>query len=140
MSLNPELLRSSFEKIIEREPLMTPRFYQHLFTKYPQVKPLFGGNAQQAQQEMLQSALVSVIENLENASWLTSNLKAMGVKHVDYGVTPEMFDWVGDALLTTLSEILGQDWTKDVQEAWVAAYGAIRDLMLVGMQEPTPAA
>ncbi len=136
MSLNPQLLRSSFEKIAEREPLITPRFYGHLFTKYPQVKPLFGHNRPEVQQEMLQSALVSVIENLENPEWLTTNLKAMGTKHLDYGVTPEMFDWVGDALLTALSEVLDSDWTNDVRDAWVAAYGAIRDLMLSGMQQP----
>ncbi len=134
MALNAELLRSSFEKVTERERLITPRFYEILFSKYPQVQPLFGKNAAAAQQEMLQGALVSVIENLEDATWLSSNLSALGAKHVDYGVTPEMFDWVGDALLTTLSEILQQGWTKDVEQAWQEAYGAVRDLMLVGMK------
>lgn len=140
MALNTELLRSSFDAIVEREAMITPRFYEILFSRYPQVKPLFGKNATAAQQEMLQSALVSVIDNLENSTWLSTTLMAMGKKHVDYGVTEEMFDWVGDALLTTLSEILQQGWTPEVAHAWQEAYGAIRGLMLSGMADATVSA
>ena len=53
MSLNVELLRSSFELVLEREPTLTHRFYSVLFTKYPQVKPLFGKNSGQHQEKML---------------------------------------------------------------------------------------
>lgn len=133
MSLNADLLRSTFHTIVERQPEITPRFYEILFTRYPQVKPLFGRRAARAQQEMLQQTLVAVIENLDNASWLRSTLAALGSKHIDYGVTREMYDWVGDALLSTLAEILGEDWNDEVAAAWAEAYGTIRDLMLEGM-------
>jgi hemoglobin-like flavoprotein len=133
--MNPELLRASFETILEREPAMTVRFYEILFRRYPAARPLFGANSSRAQQEMLQGALVAVIDNLDNATWLVSTLGALGAKHVAYGVTPEMFAWVGDALLTTLAEISGEQWTADVALAWQEAYGVIRDLMLAGMTD-----
>lgn len=136
MSLNPELLRSSFELVIERQPAITPRFYEILFERYPQVRPLFGGNSSRAQQEMLQSALVSVIDHLEDATWLAATLGKLGAGHVEYGVTREMFDWVGDALLSTLAEVADEAWSAGVERAWQDAYGAIRDLMLAGMTMP----
>lgn len=136
MSLNPELLRSSFELIIERQPAITPRFYELLFDRYPQVRPLFGGNSGRAQQEMLQEALVAVVDHLEDASWLASTLGKLGAGHVQYGVTREMFDWVGDALLTTLAEIANEAWSAEVEHAWQDAYAAVRDLMLAGMTMP----
>ncbi len=136
--MNPDLLRSTFQTILEREPTITPRFYEILFTRYPQVRPMFGGNSSRAQQEMLQSALVSVIDNLENSEWLASTLAAIGAKHVGYGVTVEMFAWVGDALLTTLSEILDKEWNPEVAQEWADAYGVIQGLMLAGMDSAVP--
>jgi len=133
MPLDPELLRASFATTLERQPAITPRFYEILFTRYPQVKPLFGGNSARAQEEMLQQALVGVIDHLDDASWLASTLAGLGAKHVGYGVTREMFDWVGAALLATLAEILAEDWNDEVAENWLLAYGVIRDLMLDGM-------
>jgi hemoglobin-like flavoprotein len=133
MALDADLLRTSFETVIERQPLITPRFYEILFSRHPSVKPLFGRNSSRAQEQMLQQALVAVIDHLEDASWLSSNLAALGAKHIDYGVTPEMFGAVGEALLATLAEILGDDWTPKVCAAWEAAYAAICELMLARM-------
>lgn len=133
MPLDAQLLRSSFQTVIEREHAITPRFYQILFTRYPQARALFGRNSEQAQQKMLQDSLVAVVENLEDASWLRATLHALGAKHVSYGVTAPMFDWVGDALIATLAEIMADEWTEEIAAAWQQAYAAIAELMLAGM-------
>ncbi|AKF03610.1 globin domain-containing protein [Sandaracinus amylolyticus] len=132
MSLDVPLLRSSFELVLEREPALTARFYEILFERYPQARPLFARNARKQQEEMLARALAAVVDRLEDAPWLVETLGAMGAKHVDYGVTEEMYGWVGDALLRTLAEVAGDAWTPELEAAWAAAYGAIRDLMLAG--------
>lgn len=139
MPLDTQLLRSSFQTVIEREQAITPRFYQILFARYPQVRPLFGRNSEQAQQKMLQDALVAVIEHLDDATWLQSTLHALGAKHVDYGVTEMMFDWVGEALLATLAEILDDAWNAELAGAWQEAYAAVAGLMLSGMASARPA-
>jgi hemoglobin-like flavoprotein len=133
MPLETQLLRSSFETVIEREPVITARFYEILFARFPQAQALFGRNSTVAQQQMLQQSLVAVIHNLDDPDWLRSTLHALGAKHVDYGVTEPMFDWVGAALLATLEEILGDDWNADVARAWQDAYAAIAELMIAGM-------
>jgi hemoglobin-like flavoprotein len=112
--------------------LITKRFYEILFSRYPQAQPLFGRNSGDRQQKMLQDAIVAVVDHVEDASWLKETLTAMGAKHVDYGVTREMYDWVGDSLLTTLGEIAGSEWTPEVKKAWADAYSAISGLMLEG--------
>lgn len=132
MALNVPLLRSSFDLIVAREAQVTPRFYEILFERYPQVRPLFGRNSRAAQAEMLQGALVAVLDHLEDAAWLSQTLAAMGAKHVDYNVTDEMYAWVGDSLLATLAEIGGNDWTPEVATAWSDAFGAIAGLMQSG--------
>jgi len=132
MALNVALLRESFELVLEREPNLTHRFYDHLFSRYPQVRSMFHPSRRAVQEKMLTDALASVIDHLEDAPWLVEKLGAMGVKHVEYGVTPEMFGWVGDALLVTLAEVAGPDWTDEHARQWGAAYSAIAALMLEG--------
>ena len=134
MSLDVNLLRSSFEMVAERNPLLTRRFYEIFFERYPQVRPLFGRNAASNQAKMLQEAIVAVVDHLEDAEWLGSTLGAMGRKHVDYGVTPEMYGWVADSLIRTLAEVAGNEWTAETETAWITALGAIRDLMLAGAE------
>jgi hemoglobin-like flavoprotein len=135
MGLDVEALRSSFELVVERSPRVIARFYEVLFERYPAVRPLFSRNAPDKQQKMLTEALVAVMDKLEDAPWLESNLKAMGAKHVDYGVTDEMYGWVGESLLATLAEVAASDWTPRVEEAWKGALGAIAGLMLQGAAE-----
>jgi hemoglobin-like flavoprotein len=134
MTLDTSLLRDSFDMLVERQPRLTPRFYELLFARYPQAKPLFGAGASARQQEMLQSALVAVLDHLEDASWLEQTLGAMGAKHLDYGVTDEMYEWVGESLLATLAEVAGSDWNAELARAWSAAYAAIAGLMLRGAE------
>ena len=135
MALDVDTLRSSFALVAEREPQVTKRFYGIFCERYPQVKPMFSRNAPEKQQEMLQQALVAVVEHLEDASWLDRELKAMGRKHVDYGVTSEMYDWVGECLLATLEDIAGEAWNDKLLGAWSDAYGAISGLMKAGAAE-----
>src|SRR5690242_19203337 len=101
------LLRSSFALVIDRSPDLVHRFYDILFTRYPQTRPLFGRNLRNAQERMLGEALVAVLDRLEDADWFTRTLEALGEKHVAYGVTDEMYAWVGECLLTALADAAG---------------------------------
>jgi len=132
MALDVTLLRSSFQTVLDRNPAITARFYEILFERYPQAKPLFKPGNQKRQEQMLAEALVAVVDHLEDGPWLEETLGALGAKHVGYGVTAEMYDWVGDSLLRALGEAAGSDWSPDLARAWGDAYGAIAGLMLRG--------
>ncbi len=139
MGLDANLLNSSFALVVEREPELTARFYEHLFARHPDARPLFHRKEPRQQQKMLQEALVAVLDHLDDAPWLTETLGALGAQHVEYGVTEPMYDWVGECLLATLEDVAGEDWSEELDEAWSDAYGAIRDLMLAGARQATPA-
>jgi len=132
MALNVPLLRSSFELVMDLEPTFIKRFYEILFARHREARPLFSRNLRGQQEKMLTDALVAVLDHLEDAPWLSQTLGALGAKHVDYGVTPEMYGWVGDALLATLSEVAGPAWNSELHAAWSEAYGAISGLMIDG--------
>jgi hemoglobin-like flavoprotein len=56
-------------------------------------------------------------------------LQNLGKRHGGYGVQDSHYDTVGTALLKTLGQGLGQDFTADVKTAWVNVYGVMADVM-----------
>jgi hemoglobin-like flavoprotein len=57
-------------------------------------------------------------------------LTELGIKHVRYGVKPEMFPIMGDALMHTLTKTLESDFTEDIKESWVIVYSALSQDMI----------
>lgn len=129
MSLDPVVLRSSLNLVIERRPDLTHRFYEIFFSRYPQVVPMFGRNSQANQEQMLAQALIAVVDHLEDPAWLAETLRAMGERHKGYGVSAEMYPWVGECLLAAMAEAGADYWTPEVAEQWTQAYGAIVGMM-----------
>ena len=141
MSLDVTALRESFDLVVTRAPDLTRRFYAILFERYPQVNGLFGRSTDR-QEQMLTRTLVAVVDRLDDGVWLGETLGALGAKHIDYGVTEEMYPWVGDALIATLAEVAGDTWTPRVAKAWEDAYAAMAELMIEGARRaaaPSPA-
>lgn len=138
MALEVESLRDSFELVLSRRPNVTHLFYEELFHRHPEARSMFGRHSLEAQEQMLAEALVAAVANLEDAAWLQSNLGELGSKHAEYGVTEEMYGWVGDALLATFAEAAGDDWTPALERAWSDAYQAIAQLMLAGYPQAQP--
>src|SRR4028118_1538575 len=132
MSLNVELLEQSFEKIKPRADEFAASFYEKLFTTHPELKPLFATTDMAKQQQKLINALVLVVENLRSPEALAPVLSALGGRHIGYGVIPKYYRPVGEALLSAFEQYLQQDWTMEVKQAWIDAYGAITALMLKG--------
>jgi hemoglobin-like flavoprotein len=56
-------------------------------------------------------------------------LRNLGRRHAKYGVTDAHYDTVGAALIWTLEKGLGERFTADVREAWVAVYDLIATTM-----------
>lgn len=132
MALDVEMLRSSFNVALERQPNLTHVFYDELFARYPAARSLFDQTDMAAQETMLAQALVAVMDHLEDVPWLQSTLAGLGAKHAGYGVTGEMYNWVGESLIATLARANGQGWTAAHTKGWQEAYGAIVPMMLSG--------
>jgi methyl-accepting chemotaxis protein len=77
--------------------------------------------------QMLDTALNMLGPDIE---LLTEIMHELGIKHVRYGVKPEMFPIMGVALLHTLETTLKSDFTEDVKEAWIEVYSALSQDMI----------
>ncbi len=75
-------------------------------------------------------AVADAVGSLGELDVLAPKLKALGQRHVGYGVLPEHYDVVGEALIATLGDALGTDFTADVKDAWVQVWGIVRNTMV----------
>jgi hemoglobin-like flavoprotein len=117
--------------VAERQPLFANRLYEILFERHPEVRALFGDRSIEAHAKIVTRALVAVMDHLDDATWFTQTLAALGAKHAGF-VTDAMYDWAGDALLATLAEVAGDDWSPALASEWATAYGAIAATMQSG--------
>lgn len=129
MSSHSDFLRDSFELVLARDQEFPRRFYEILFERHPEAKALFTRNSPGAQNAMLAQTLMAVVDHFEDRPWLADKLRPLGAQHVEYGVTPEMYGWVGDALIAALAEVSAGEWTDAHADAWSAAYAVIVELM-----------
>jgi hemoglobin-like flavoprotein len=139
MTLQIELLEASFQAITPCGEAFVTAFYERLFTRFPQTRAFFASNDMKEQRKKLLGALALVIQNLRKPEVLTSALKGLGLRHVNYGVRPEHYPIVGAVLLETFADFLGEGWTPALQDAWTQAYEAVSAIMLEGANVPAAA-
>ncbi len=139
MTLQIELLESSFQAIAPRGEEFVTAFYERLFTRFPQTRAFFASTDMKEQRKKLLGALALVIQNLRKPEVLTSALKGLGQRHVNYGVLPEHYPIVGAVLLETFADLLRERWTPAYHDAWAQAYEAVSAIMLQGASVPTAA-
>jgi hemoglobin-like flavoprotein len=131
-TLDADLIQSSYSIIQSQNDEFAESFYQILFDKYPNIRPLFSGVNMKKQKGKLIESLDLVLVNVHNPKAFTSILKDLGKRHVKYGAVLTDYPLVGDALLQALEKHLGKDWNPDVKHAWILAYQTITDTMAEG--------
>jgi hemoglobin-like flavoprotein len=135
--MSPETVthvQSSWAKVLPIAEQAAELFYGRLFEVYPEVKPLFKGDMQ-AQGRKLMTMLNTAVNALTNLEAIVQPVKDMGARHARYGVGSADYGKVADALLWTLAQGLGDDFTPEVKGAWVEVYTLVADTMQAGAAE-----
>ncbi len=133
------LVQSSFESVKPIAQTAAELFYGRLFELNPSLRPLFKTDMSE-QQRKLMDTLEILAKGLRVQQVILPALKDLGRRHVGYGVKDEHYEAVGSALLWTLEKGLGEQFTPEVKEAWVAAYGLISGVMKEAAAEATESA
>jgi hemoglobin-like flavoprotein len=127
-----DLIKQSWTAVQPIAEAVPELFYTNLFEIDPGTRPLFAKTDMTRQHAKLLEALQLVVECAGNISELVPALEDLGKRHVRYGVSDRQYDSVGQALLVTLEQGLGDTFTDETREAWATAYGLIADTMRKG--------
>jgi len=123
-----KLVQETFEKVRPISEVAAELFYNRLFELKPSFKSLFKGDMK-TQGRMLMQMIDYAVTCLDKPDALVPTIQDLGKRHVGYGVKEEYYETVGEALLWTLEQGLGKDFTPDVKEAWAEAYKLLSDTM-----------
>jgi hemoglobin-like flavoprotein len=124
------ILRETLELTLARDDTFPTRFYERLFEAHPDVRALFHRSTPGAQNKLFAQKLVALVDHLDDPAWLDRELGKLAASHERYGVTPEMYPWVGDALVATLKEACGDAWSDEAERAWSDAYTSLMRAIL----------
>ena len=123
-----ELVQTSFAKVATIADAAAGLFYKRLFELDPSLREMFKSDMKE-QGKKLMAAIGAVVGNLRNLGKVVPGIQAMAVRHVEYGVKNYHYAVVGEALIDTLETGLGDAFTDDVREAWLAAYTILANTM-----------
>lgn len=122
------LVQDSFDKMSALGLQATEIFYAELFAIDPSLRPMFPDDLKSQQRKLL-AALAMVVRSLHTPVTIMSTVEKLAVKHLDYGVQPEHYTYIGNALLRTLRKGLGADFTPELCAAWTEAYRMLARVM-----------
>ena len=104
-------------------------FYANLFRHDASTKPLFVGNLDLQGRKLVQT-LGFIVDHLEEPDALMPAARDLAIRHVAYGVTADQYASVGAALIKTMQQLLGPEFTPEDAAAWSEVYGGLADAMI----------
>ena len=123
-----KLVRESFAKVTPIAPTAAAMFYDRLFVLDPSLRPLFKGDIKEQGRKLI-AMIVTAVGNLDRLDKILPAIHELGRKHAGYGVKEADYGTVATALLWTLEQGLGDDFTPETREAWTACYGILASEM-----------
>ena len=131
-----ELVQQSFLKVAPIADVAASLFYARLFELDPALQKLFSGDMKR-QGAMLMNMIGGAVRGLTEPNALMPVLTALGRRHSGYGVVDSHYGTVAEALLWTLERGIGDEFTDEVRDAWVAAYTLMASVMQQGARDAT---
>lgn len=122
------LVKSSWAKVVPIKEQAAAMFYGKLFEIDPALKAMFKGNMEE-QGRKLMTVINFAVNGLDRIEAIVPAVQDLGKRHVAYGVKDKDYDTVGAALLWTLEQGLGAEFTAEVKAAWTAVYGVLATTM-----------
>lgn len=128
------LLRKTLSSITADPGEAARIFYADLFRRAPETRDLFV-NDMTRQGEKLIATLNAVVLQIQSLSSIEKEIEELGLRHVAYGVLPEQYAPVREALLAVLKNLLGNAYTAEQEAVWTKAYEAVAVTMTSAIEK-----
>lgn len=114
-----QLIANTLDRLAERDIDITPQVYERFFALCPEAKPLFSSTASAGPHgrmlyELFQMLTGQMVQQPGEPVPMVSTAR----EHSAWGATAPMYPLFVEALLQSLGDALGADWTPALAEAW----------------------
>lgn len=127
-AIDGDAIMASLELVAERCGDPTPQVYSRLFAANPEMEALFIRDTDGlVRGNMLSLALDGIMDFVDTCAYAKNLIRAEIVNHEDVGVPPTVFTTFFATIRDTFREILGSEWTAEMDSAWDALLKALAD-------------
>jgi hemoglobin-like flavoprotein len=117
ISTNP--IQQSFELAAERCEDLTPPVYRRLFREHPETQAMFRTEGSElVKGSMLALTIEAVLDFAGRRSGNFRMIECEVTSHDAYGTPRELFVAFFGVIAASLREVLGDDWSPEIDQAW----------------------
>jgi hemoglobin-like flavoprotein len=119
MTQTPDLIEHSFALAAGRCEDLTPLVYRRLFREHPEAEPMFRREANDLVKGSMLALTIDAMMDFAGArSGHFRMIACEAQSHDAYGTPRELFGKFFAVIADTLREILGANWTPEMNAAW----------------------
>jgi len=119
MTASTNLIQHSFELAAARCEDLTPLVYRRLFREHPEAKTMFRSEGSELVKGSMLALTIDAI--LDFAGDRSGSFRMIGCEvpsHDAYGTPSELFGEFFRVIADTVREMLGPDWSPEMEDAW----------------------
>ena len=119
MTQSENLIERSFEIAAERCEDLTPLVYGRLATEHPETQTMFRSEGSElVKGSMLSMTIEAILDFAGERSGKFRMIECEISSHDAYGTPRDLFIAFFGVIANTLREILGPEWTPEIDRAW----------------------
>jgi len=124
-----ERIRESFRVLAPRGGEVFARFVERLGAGAPALRAVF---PKQARSQEFVAPCGMIVKNLHRLAAIEFVLTDIGAKNQRRGILPQHYGVARDAMIETLREAVGAEWTEELAGDWAEAINVATSLMIRG--------
>ena len=126
-------IQLSFELAAARCEDLTPLVYQRLLRERPETQTMFRSQGSDlVKGSMLVFAIEAILDFAGERSGKFRMIECEVTSHDAYGTPRELFFAFFGVIAATLRELLGADWTREIDDAWQDMLRQINGVVMHG--------
>jgi hemoglobin-like flavoprotein len=124
VSTNP--IQQSFELASERCEDLTPLVYRRLFREHPEAEAMFRSEGSElVKGSMLALTIEAILDFAGERTGHFRMIECEVTSHDAYGTPRELFVAFFGVIGASLRDVLGEDWSPEIDRAWQQLLGEI---------------
>ncbi|MDQ6962705.1 MAG: hypothetical protein Q9M28_09305 [Mariprofundaceae bacterium] len=121
------IVRASIDGFSRKTNELSSLFYTHLFRINPDLIEIFHGGVPMINRKF--SSMIATFKNIKDLEKISSALEAMAKRHIQYHAEMAHFPQFKESLMLALHDLLGRDFTPELQAAWEKVFDEVAAIM-----------
>lgn len=122
------VVRECIDNFSKKTNDLSSLFYTHLFRINPELTEIFCGGVPMLNRKF--GSMIATFKNIKHLEKISVALEDMAKRHIQYHAEMAHFPQFKKSLMLALHDLLGRDFTPELQEAWEQVFDEVSAIMM----------